>query len=49
MSDLRAFVHGMLPLLSIAPGDDTKVELGISFFWIHSGMLSYDILFCNNF
>lgn len=28
----------LLPLLAIAPGDDTKVEIGISFFWIHNGM-----------
>jgi hypothetical protein len=39
MGDLRGFIHDMLPLLAIAPGDDTKVELGIAFFWIHNGML----------
>lgn len=42
MGNLRQFIHDLIPMLAIAPGDDSKVELGISFFWIHNGMAFHD-------
>jgi hypothetical protein len=44
MSNARDFMKNLLPLLAIAPGDDTKVEISVSFFWIHNGMIESQVI-----